>query len=294
MSGIARGVAWSFLNGSIVRLSRTRVTGETPGAAKAAADHLLKRGYSVTLAYWNHDDDSPATVVSNYEETLGVMRGMAAGSYLSLKAPSFAFDSDRYRRLLDRARSLGIPLHFDSLGPEMADKTLAMITAHTPPPYVDIGFTLPGRWKRSEADADVVAGLGLSVRVVKGEWADPDDPGADPGRGFLAVISRLAGKARSVRVATHNPDLAEQSIRILRQAGTPCDLELLYGFPVRQVLPRVKSFGVPIRVYVPYGHGWIPYCVKHVRTRPAFLWWLMKDSLAGRYQDGFPDRAAAA
>ena len=294
MSGIARGIARSFVNGSIVRLSRTRVTGETPEAAKTTAGHLLGRGYSVTLAYWNRDDDSPGTVVSNYERTLDVMKGMAPGSYLSLKAPSFAFDADLYHRVLIKARSSGVPLHFDSLGPEDADRTLDLIARHTPPPLADIGFTLPGRWRRSVKDADTVAGLGLPVRVVKGEWEDPADSKADPVTGFLAVIRQLAGKARHVRVATHNGDLAEQSIRILQQAGTPCDLELLYGFPVRHVFPRVRPFGVPIRLYVPYGHGWVPYCVKHVRTRPGFLWWLMKDQLAGRYEDGFPDRVTAA
>ena len=97
------------MNGSIVRLSRTRVTGETPEAAKATAGHLLGRGYSVTLAYWNRDDDSPDTVVSNYEQTLDVMKGMTAGSYLSLKAPSFEFDADLYRRVLDKAPVFGLP-----------------------------------------------------------------------------------------------------------------------------------------------------------------------------------------
>ena len=44
---------------------------------------------------------------------------------------------------------------------------------------------------------------------------------------------------------------------------------------------------VPIRVYVPFGHGWTSYCMQYVRTRPAFMWWLVRDSLAGRYLDGF-------
>jgi proline dehydrogenase len=127
----------------------------------------------------------------------------------------------------------------------------------------------------------------MAFRVVKGEWPDPEAPAVDPGRGFLDVVTHLAGRARSVRIATHDSRLAKQSVQILRDAGTPCDLELLYGFPVRKLLPEALKLGIPIRIYVPFGHGWIPYCAGYVRRRPAFMWWLIRDSLAGRYQDSF-------
>ncbi|MFH1017351.1 MAG: hypothetical protein V1798_04105 [Pseudomonadota bacterium] len=290
MFRLAKKLIRPGVHGLIVKISRTRVTGENVEDARVAGDYLLKRGYSVTLAYWNRDDDTPAAVISKYEEALEAMRGMAGRAYLSLKSPAFDFDPHLYGGLLARARELDIPLHFDSLGHEFADRTFSLITEHTPPPLQDIGCTLPGRWKRSPADAEKAAALGLAVRVVKGEWPDPEDTLADPRKGFLDVVSQLAGKARSVRIATHDCNLARQSIRMLHQAGTPCDLELLYGFPVRNVLPHVRDMNVPIRLYVPYGHGWVPYCWKHVSRRPGFLWWLLKDSLAGRYQDGFSER----
>jgi len=63
----------------------------------------------------------------------------------------------------------------------------------------------------------------------------------------------------------------------------------LYGFPVRRTVPQFHAVGVPIRVYVPFGYGWTRYCVEYVRSRPAFLWWLARDSFAGRYLGGFPD-----
>jgi proline dehydrogenase len=278
----------------IVAVSRDRVTGEDLENARTVAAFLRKRGYEVTLAYWNRDHESPAAVVSTYEEALHAVGGIGGHAYLSIKAPAFGFDARLYDGLLTQARELGVPLHFDSLGPEAADRTFSLITDRAAAPLQAIGCTLPGRWQRSAEDAERLAGLGVAIRVVKGEYPDPDAPTLDPKKGFLDVVARLAGRAGSVRIATHDSDLAQRSIRILRQAGTPCDLELLYGFPVQGLLPQLKDMNVPIRVYVPFGYGWIPYCLKHVRARPAFLWWLVRDSLAGRYPDGFAELGPSA
>lgn len=271
-------------------VSRDRVIGDDVRTARTVGTFLHARGYEVTLGYWNRDDDTPAATVARYEEALDALGGIGGSSYLSIKAPAFGYDADLLTGLLGHARERGVPLHFEAQGPQTADRTFSLITDVIRVPLDAVGCTLPGRWRRSPDDADRMAALGLSIRVVKGEWPDPDAPTLDPVKGFLDVVSRLAGRARSVRIATHDPDLAKRSIRMLREAGTPCDLEFLYGFPVRRLLPPPGDMAVPIRVYVPFGQGWIPYCVGYVRDRPAFLWWLARDSLAGRYRDGFPVR----
>jgi proline dehydrogenase len=103
--------------------------------------------------------------------------------------------------------------------------------------------------------------LGLTVRVVKGQWVDREVPERDPRAGFLEVIDGLAGKAKGVAVATHDPQLARESILRLQASSTPCELELLFGLPVRRVLPVAAELGVPVRYYVPYGSAWLPYAL---------------------------------
>lgn len=269
-------------------VSRDRVAGEDLGHARPVAALLRERGYEVAFAYWNRDAEPPATIITRYEEALRAIVGIGGDAYLSMKAPAFASDVRLYDGLLTQARGLGVPLHFDSAGLDVADQILSLILDRTAPPLQDIGCTLPGRWRRSTEDAERLSDLGVAIRVVKGEWPDPEAPLLDPKKGFLDVVTRLAGREGRVRVATHDGDLAKRSIGILSRAGTPCDLELLYGFPVRGLMPHLKGMNVPIRVYVPFGHGWVPYCLDYVRTRPSFLWWLVRDSFAGRYQNGFP------
>lgn len=272
---------------TIAAVSRGRWIGEDLKDASAVAAHLRERGYDVTLAYWNRPGEPADAVIQRYHELLDATKAVGGSSYVSIKAPAFGADPGLYGELLARSAELGVPLHFDALGVEAADQIFALVTESTPPSRRPVGCTLPGRWSRSLQDAARLADANVSIRIVKGEWPDPDAPTLDPTKGFLDVVSRLAGRAASVRLATHDAELARQSIDILRRAGTPCDLEVLFGFPVRNLLPLTGTMGVPIRVYLPFGQGWLPYCMRHVRAHPTFLWWLARDSLAGPYPDGF-------
>jgi proline dehydrogenase len=128
-------------------------------------------------------------------------------AYLSIKAPALGFSPDLIAKLLERTSPAGVRVHFDSLSAESADRTLALI-ANAREHHDELGITIPGRWRRSLDDADTAVELGLEVRVVKGQWPAPQAPEQDPRAGFLAVVERLAGRARRVAVATHDDGLA--------------------------------------------------------------------------------------
>jgi proline dehydrogenase len=146
-----------------------------------------------------------------------------------------------------------------------------------------VGTTLPGRWGRSADDAARAARLGLSVRIVKGQWAERADGGGDPvGEGFLRVVDRLRGHPHRVAVATHDVALLTESLRRLQETGTPCEVELLYGLPFRGPALRARRAGVPIRVYVPYGDAGAPYGRADLAHNPAATWWLVQDLLLGK------------
>jgi proline dehydrogenase len=157
------------------------------------------------------------------------------------------------------------------------------LVAELVPRHPRLGCAIPGRWQRSLRDVDRVVELGAQVRVVKGQWADPEHPEIDLREGFLAVVDRLAGRARHVAVATHDAPLARAALGRLIDAGTPCELELLFGLPMRGARQVAQDLGVRTRVYVPYGASWVPYALRWVRQNPRVLWWVLADSLFGRW-----------
>lgn len=245
--------------------------------ALAVARSLAERGCATTLGYWDSPDDGPKTVA---EAALAAVEGLAGESldgYVSVKATAFGFAETLLREVAVQASSASVRLHFDSMGPEAADQTFGLIGALEG--SAELGCTLPGRWARSSFDADWAVERGLRIRVVKGEWADPEAPDRDPRGGFLEVIDRLAGRAAHVAVATHDRHLVTEALSRLRAAGTSCELELLYR---RRGL---SLDGVPTRMYVPFGHPWVPYPISHAPWKPKIAWQFMRDVLSARRSD---------
>jgi proline dehydrogenase len=237
-------------------------------------------GMAATLGFWNLESDSPRTTADTYLAALDALAREELDCYLSIKLPALDFSPDLLADLAERAGTCGVLLHLDSLGPETTDRTFAVMAEHVALHGV-VGCTLPGRWRRSLADADRVVELGLPVRVVKGQWADPDHADVDPRDGFLAVIDRLAGRARHVAVATHDAVLARAALERLRAAGTACEAEMLFGLPLRPVLRVTGEADVPVRLYVPYGHAWLPYLLSGAMRNPRTFWWAGRDVLFG-------------
>lgn len=260
------------------RASRAYVAGSDLASAIQVCHASAQQQMASTIAYWNGDDDAPRYVADTYLSALSVLADERLNSYLSIKAPALGLSEELITELAEQCRRLGLGLHFDSLAPQDADQTFALLTTarrHAS----KVGCTLPGRWQRSLTDAERAIELGLRVRVVKGQWADPQQPDLDARAGFLAVIERLAGRAQHVAVATHDPFLACEAVQQLRAAGTPCEIELLYGLPRKAVLKVARGLNVPLRLYVPYGAAWLPYRLSQVRQNPRVLWWVMRDAL---------------
>ncbi len=234
-----------------------------------------------TIGYWNRDGEAPGDVFERCSQTIGEAARLSGRPYVSIKAPALGLRRDLIDQIGRRAAQHGVRIHFDSHGPEVADATFALVTAaQRVQPLV--GCTLPGRWARSEQDARWAVEAGVYVRVVKGQWNENGDAARDPRAGFMAVINRLAGGARSVAVATHDVDLAVRALERLQAANTPCELELLYGLPMRDVVAAARRLGVGIRVYTPYGEGYLPYAIRYATQNPRVVWWLLKDACRRR------------
>lgn len=274
---------------SLVRTaSRNYIAGPTVADAMRVARLLVPRGYATTLGYWDAAGDAPDDVLQTYLDCLDQLAGLGEGHYTSIKLPGLRHDPGRYRSLEQRSRECGIPLCFDSLDVAGAETMFTFLAGHLDPASGAHGCVLPGRWRRSVADAARATELGLIVRVVKGQSPDPADPGRDPAAGYLEVVRALAGRARLVRVASHDPAVARASLEILQAAGTPGELELLYGLPVGSQVALAREFGVPVRVYVAFGHAFLPYALASLRQRPTAVFGLMREAARGDCLATFP------
>jgi proline dehydrogenase len=271
---------WSAWEAIAKRVGRAYSAGPELEDAMNTSRRFFKLGFGGTICFWNIESDSPKRIVNAYTSAIAFLANEKMDCYLSIKLPSLNYDMTLLTRVFEQARKTSTLLHFDSLEHETADRTFSVI-AQAARSYSHLGCTLPGRWARSIADADSAVGLGLHVRVVKGQWPDPKHQVMNPEDGYLNVINRLAGRSRSVAVATHDAELARNALNRLRQAGTPCSLELLYGLPMKEPLKVAGELGVPVRVYIPFGHGLPPYSLTQARRNPQVFWWIFRDLVIG-------------
>lgn len=267
---------WSAWEALSKHACKAYIAGPELVDAMRTCRRLFGLGFSGTICFWNIETDSPREIADAYISALSVLATEKLDCYLSLKLPPLNYDFALLNEVLLQARQGNTLVHFDSLGYETADRTFSLI-AHAARAYPHLGCTLPGRWLRSVSDADIAVALGLHIRVVKGQWTDSQHPEIDPRQGFLNVIGRLEGRARSVAIATHDQELARSALERLRRAGTPCSLELLYGLPMKPTLRVAAELEVPVRVYVPFGHGWLPYSLTQARRNPRVFWWVLQD-----------------
>jgi CelD/BcsL family acetyltransferase involved in cellulose biosynthesis len=238
--------------------------------APAAARRLKRLGRPVSAGYFQSSNATPVEVAASYCALARELAG--TDSLLALKAPALGFDE----ALVGTIAGVELPLVFDSLTEAHAERTLAL--AET----ISAGAALPARWRRSSADAARLRDRPCRLRLVKGEWPDPREDVADVGQAYLDLARTLAGRKAPVGVATHDPALAEAALRILLNAGTPCELEQLRGLPRRRTVTIARKLGIPVRLYYPFGPGWWPYAVDKALARPYLPLWFLRDRLGLR------------
>lgn len=265
--------AGEFASAALMPIIRTAARpflgGETVDDALCVAARLNAEGTATSFSYWDGGDESLAQIEALGQAAIAALANSAPAGYLSLKPPALRFSKDAARRLASVAAAHRLRLHFDSHGADVADRHNAMLDAMLEvigPEY--LGTTLPARQTRTRDDAEWAIARGLNVRVVKGEWPDPSNPGCDLDAAFLDVIDRLAGRVRHVAVATHDPVLSREAIGRLQAAGTSCEIEVLLGLASRRLLDWAKANGVKTRVYVPYGRGFVMNAVGVLRRNP--------------------------
>jgi proline dehydrogenase len=262
------------------RAARSHIGGESLDDAICVAQRLAGEGLPNTLGFWDTKDDTSRQVADRYLDVIAQLAQSGLNSYVSIKPPALRFDAGLATEIALAARSAHLRIHCDSHGPDVASASHDMenVILGTLGPE-RTSTTLPGRWLRSLDDANWVIDNGLGVRVVKGQWPDPDDPHRDMHEGFLEVVQRLAGRAIHVRVATHDVPLAAEAIARLRHAGTSCEVELLFGRPLQAPLRWAREHRVPVRVYVPFGKGYVPSAIGLLRHNPKLALHILRGVL---------------
>jgi hypothetical protein len=258
--------------------ARCYVAGASIGDALAlCAPDATEHGRFIVCP-WDRPGDSAADVQASYRSALLALRQHPnLDCYLSIKFPSLGYDPARAEAIVALGDYLGIRVHFDALGPESVDRTLVIIERLSSR-YRNIGATVSARWRRSAHDIERLLDLSIPIRLVKGQLPAGPAEEVEPRAGFMRLILSAHRATAPIGVASHDNSLVEQAVSQLRDVGAPYELEQLLKLPP---VPFAAESGAPIRLYIPYGHGYPPYDVYVAIKSPRKGLRLITDFICG-------------
>ncbi|WP_067474095.1 proline dehydrogenase family protein [Nocardia amamiensis] len=126
-----------------------------------------------------------------------------------------------------------------------------------------LGATVQANLHRTPEDMERLLAAGVHIRLVKGAYLDSPDRALPYGErtdiAFMRLAHRLGEAHAPFALATHDGVLREALLTALG----PVPVEQLLG--VRpEILNHLVARGVPVRVYIPFGHNWFRYWMRRV------------------------------
>jgi len=253
------------------RAASRYVAGRSRTDALDTAGMLLEQGHGVSVDLFGERVRDPAAadrVAADYLELAGALPPPPANVWLSVDLSHLALDADSAavaERLAAIARALpaGRRVQVGAEEAAQTDAVLACVLDVAARGLADrLGATVQANLVRAPADADALAEAGVHVRLVKGAYVETTGVhpyGESTDVAFLRLGFRLARRGASWSMATHDARLREA----LLLAHGQMPVEQLLG--VRPDVPRkLRTRGVPTRVYVPYGADWFRYWLRRL------------------------------
>ncbi|MBV9957464.1 MAG: proline dehydrogenase family protein [Acidobacteria bacterium] len=151
----------------------------------------------------------------------------------------------------------------------------------------DVGIVLQSYLRRTYDDAQELLRIPARIRICKGAYNEPPEVAfpdkKDVDENYVRVMKLLLSSGTYHGIATHDPNMINETIRYARDNGIGKDafeFQMLYGVR-RDLQLRLARDGYKMRVYVPYGKHWYPYFMRRLAERPANIWFVMKNMFKG-------------
>lgn len=256
-------------------LAKKHIAGSQLNDALSVCRLNSAKKWGTVMSVWTDNEDKNI-YVNDCLDVCNTIAKEKLDCYLSIKPASISFDIYCFKRIADAAELSNIRIHFDSLTYDLAEKSFEFLKK-AKVLYPNVGYTLPARWKRSIKDAEEISKLKIPVRIVKGQWSDPENDKINTRSNFLEIAKRLANNVTQISIATHDRKLAKKTILQLKQANHyKTEIEQFFSLPLTGKKLAAKN-DVKLRIYVPYGVPYLPYNFRFVYERPAMFSWMLRD-----------------
>ena len=294
-------------------LAKRFIAGYDFKSAKPKIKRLMDQGYEVSIDYVGelsktHEDTLEAK--RQYVDIINFYRDVKID--VSIKPTQLGLNINPYisykniQEIAKLAKKFGHTIRLD-----MEDATVTELTRNLAvslnKKYGNVGVAIQANLHRTPEDLKHLIEHDVSVRLVKGAYKEnakiAHQKRVDINTAFfdravtLAVGLSFGMYENRPALGTHDEDLLKEVIEILPDPKQ-FDYEFLYGVR-RDIQKRLKKEGKTVRIYVPFGVNWLPYCLRRLREFKN-LTFIMKNilsewarSVSDFYSDGRDDDDAS-
>jgi proline dehydrogenase len=275
----------------IVRMIAKRyVAGSELKDAIATVKKLNSQGMVATLdvlgeSAVRHDESRAA--VEEYCRVLEAIDHEKLNCNISVKPTQLGllidkeFCYENVRRIAEKAASYG---NFVRIDMEDANCTTATIDLFLRlyKDFNNIGIVIQAYLRRSIEDVKRLVQVKTNFRLCKGIYIEPRRIAyKDPqivNENFCFLLETMLKAHSYVGIATHDEKLVWQGMRLIETNGLRLDqyeFQMLLGVD-EELRKIIVDAGHKLRVYVPYGKQWYPYCKRRLKENPMIAFYVLK------------------
>lgn len=275
------------------RVARRYIAGETVADAVATIRSLNAAGADCTvdvLGEFISEFGAAEKTAGDYREMLDAIEheGLRSGISIKLTAIGLSIDEARceklVRGLVSRAAEMGSFVRIDMEDSPVTDQTLAFVRRLVAD-GLPVGAVLQAYLHRTVDDAQQLAEEGVSVRLCKGIYKEPESIAFQDREAvrdsYRRALEALLNGTGNVGIATHDEILVQGAGQLVKQLNVPKDryeYQMLLG--VRTWLrDQLINAGERVRIYVPFGADWYGYSTRRLQENPEIAGHVFKAML---------------
>ena len=291
-----RGIAERSAIGQ--RLSSRFVAGTQVEDAIRVAGELNRKGITATVDNLGENVtnvEEARTSAQLYHQLLDQIAAHKLEANVSLKLTHMGLDVDEQLArdlvtgLVQKAASMNPPnfVRVDMEGSPYTQRTLDFVhELHRMPGHAGrVGTVIQSYMLRAEADVEKLLAEGIRIRLCKGAYKEPPEIAfqkkADVDANYIKLMKILLKSGIYHGLATHDENIIREVKTFATREHIPRDsfeFQMLHGIR-RDLQKRLVRDGWRMRVYIPFGTEWYPYCMRRLAERPANVLFLARNML---------------
>jgi proline dehydrogenase len=281
----------TLLSAIVAPFAKRFVAGTTLPDALKAVERIEGMGFHTTLDYLGESVTSREKALEateKYTLILKALKERGLETFVSIKLTQLGLDIDREFCLQNLSRIVGVAeemkgfVRVDMEGSGETQATLDAIRAVRTNRSIPLGAVLQAMLTRTPEDMVDLMQREIPIRLCKGAYKEPADIAlqdtSEIQQQFLSLAKRLLVSGHYHAIATHDPWLIDRIKAFAQKQGiepSRFEFQMLLGIR-RRLQRRIKDEGYTVRIYVPFGHAWLPYMWRRLRERKENMVFFVK------------------